>query len=177
MSFNLETALQIATQVHQGNKGRNGVDYIEILRQLDQKLAAAGADESTRISALLHNVLERSSEYNAEKLAALGCPSAIVAALELLAHFKDQEFIDNRSCELIAQAVPAEDATYQAREEEYLQYAAKIKTHPIARAVKIADLSFYLEDERALKAERRELKNKFRQEKYRKALDLLKADV
>ena len=76
---------------------------------------------------------------------------------------------------LHAEAVPAENATYQAREEEYLRYIENLKTNALARAVKIADLELYLSDERLLKAEGREVKNRFRQEKYRKALEVLRA--
>lgn len=173
MSFDLNTALAITTEAHMGQKGRNGASYIETLRQLEQKLADQNASENIRMCALLHNVVEKSPTHSLESLAEQGCPEEVLQALTKLAHIKDQVFIDARSCELIAQAVPAEDATYQAREEEYLRYIDQLKSNEIARQVKIADLSFYLEDERVLKAERRELKNKFRQEKYRKALERL----
>jgi len=170
MAFNLDTALQIATEAHQGQKNRTGGAYIETLRQLVDILRAQDANEDILICAALHSVLADAPGYTTEKLKNQGCPAHILEKLELLHHAKDQEFIDARSCELIAQAVPAEDATYQAREEEYLRYIERLQSDPVARAVKIADLEFYLSDERLLKAERRELKNKFRQEKYRKAL-------
>lgn len=173
MTFNFETALHIATEAHHGHKNRVGGAYIDTLLQLVDRLRQQGSDEQTLVCALLHNLYEKGAAYTSESLADKGCAPSILEALELLTHIKDQEFIDERSCELIAQAVPAEDATYQAREEEYLQYVARIAEQPLARAVKIADLKLYLEDERLLKAERRELKNKFRQEKYRKALELL----
>lgn len=173
MSFSIATAEQIVNEIFQNRPSRNGVAYTSTLLQLAARLRVQGADENTQICGLLHNIFEESTAYTPEHLAEMGCPAEVVSALQQLTHVKDQEFIDARSCELIAQAVPAEDATYQAREEEYLQYVARLKANPIASAVKTADLRIYLEDERLLKAERRELKNKFRQEKYRKALEML----
>ena len=172
MSFTLDNALQIATQAHQGRLNRTGGAYIDTLRQLVDSLKNQGADEETCQCAALHNVLE---VPDFEPQALEECPATIREALELLHHEKDQEFIDQRSCDLIANAVPAENATYQAREEEYLRYIENLKGNALARAVKIADLDLYLSDERLLKAEGRELKNKFRQEKYRKALALLRS--
>ena len=172
MSFTLENALQIATQAHEGRLSRTGGAYIDTLRQLVDSLKSQGADEATCQCAALHNVLEVPG-FDAEALKE--CPIAVQEALELLHHDKDQEFIDQRSCDLIAEAVPAENATYQAREEEYLRYIENLKTNTLARAVKIADLELYLSDERLLKAEGREVKNRFRQEKYRKALEVLRA--
>jgi len=69
-------------------------------------------DETTTIVALLHDVIEDTS-YTPEDLAKMGFGSQVLDALALLTHQK---------------GVP------------YLEYVARIKGNPIARAVKLADL-------------------------------------
>lgn len=75
-------------------------------------LAEQMEDEETTVTALLHDVIE-DSDYTFSDLEAMGFPQSVLDALVLLTHDP---------------AVP------------YLDYVAVIKTNPIARAVKLADL-------------------------------------
>ena len=70
-------------------------------------------DEVTTIVALLHDVVE-DTDYKLDDIAAMGFGQDVVDALALMTHDKN---------------VP------------YLDYVAKIKDNPIAKAVKLADLA------------------------------------
>lgn len=69
-------------------------------------------DEITTTVALLHDVVE-DTDYTLEDLAGMGFPEAVTDALALLTHDKSVKYSD---------------------------YVSSIKTNPVARAVKIADL-------------------------------------
>ena len=75
-------------------------------------LAEQMTDEYSVCAALLHDVAE-DSDITIERLTELGFPGEVISALKLLTHDK---------------AVP------------YLDYVETIKTDPLARAVKLADL-------------------------------------
>lgn len=103
-------------------------------------------DEATTIVALLHDVVE-GTDYTLEDLAAEGFGEDILEAVALMTHEDD---------------VP------------YLDYVAKLKDNPIARAVKLADLAHNSDLSRIgeVDDETRE-----RLEKYKKATALLKGNV
>ena len=105
-------------------------------------LAEQMNDEITTVVALLHDVIEDAG-YSFDSLKAEGYPAEVIEALRLMTHDL---------------AVP------------YMEYVAKIKQNPIAKAVKLADLRHNSDltrldapDEKALA----------RVEKYRKAIMLL----
>lgn len=75
-------------------------------------LAEQMTDENTTIAALLHDVVE-DTDYTLEDIKNMGFPDAVCEALSLLTHNK---------------SVP------------YMEYVAKLKKNPIAKAVKLADL-------------------------------------
>lgn len=75
-------------------------------------LAEQMTDEVTTIVALLHDVIE-DTDYTLENLREMGFPEAALEAIALMTHAPD---------------VP------------YMDYVAQIKTNPVARAVKLADL-------------------------------------
>lgn len=75
-------------------------------------LAEQMETEETVIAALLHDVVEDTA-YTLQDLAEMGFPETVIAALRLLTH---------------------DDA------EPYMEYVARIKGNPIAKAVKLADL-------------------------------------
>ena len=99
-------------------------------------------DEATTIVALLHDVVE-DTDYTLEDLAAEGFGKDILEAVALMTHEDD---------------VP------------YLDYVAKLKDNPIARAVKLADLAHNSDLSRI-----GEIDDETRQrlEKYKKAIALL----
>ena len=76
-------------------------------------LAEQMGDEDTTVVALLHDVVE-DTDYTLEDLQAMGFNQNVIEAIRLMTH---------------AEGVP------------YLDYVAKIKENPIARAVKLADLA------------------------------------
>ena len=99
-------------------------------------------DEATTIVALLHDVVE-DTDYTLEDIAAEGFGQEIVEAVSLMTHEDD---------------VP------------YLDYVAKLKDNPIARAVKLADLAHNSDQSRLGEIDE---ETKQRLEKYRKAIELL----
>lgn len=105
-------------------------------------LAEQMQTEETTVVALLHDVME-DTEYAADDLAEMGFGGEILNALSLLTH---------------------EDSV------DYMDYVAKIKTNPIARAVKLADLNHNSDLTRLDVVDQKALERK---EKYQKAIELL----
>lgn len=105
-------------------------------------LAEQMTDENTTIVALLHDVIE-DTPYTAEDLAKAGFSEEVLQALQLLTHDP---------------AVP------------YMDYVLKIRDHPIARQVKLADLRHNSDLTRLDEVDAGALQ---RVEKYRQAMALL----
>lgn len=101
-------------------------------------------DEVTTIVALLHDVVE-DTDYTLEDIAAEGFGKDILEAVALMTHEDD---------------VP------------YLDYVAKLKDNPIARAVKLADLAHNSDLSRIGEIDE---ETKRRLEKYKKAKDILES--
>lgn len=98
--------------------------------------------EETIAAALLHDVVE-DTPYTLEDLKAEGFPPSVLEAVALLTH---------------EEGVP------------YMDYVAKIKSNPIARAVKLADLAHNSDLTRLNEVREKDLR---RVEKYKKAVELL----
>lgn len=107
-------------------------------------LAEQMKDEDTTIAALLHDVIE-DTDYTIADLKQMGFPTAVLDALKLLTHNDDTP---------------------------YMEYVAKIKDNPIAKAVKLADLEHNSDLSRLDTVDEKALKRK---EKYSQAIRLLKA--
>ena len=101
-------------------------------------------DEVTTIVALLHDVVE-DTDYTLEDIAAEGFGKDILEAVALMTHEDD---------------IP------------YLDYVAKLKENPIARAVKLADLAHNSDLSRIGEIDE---ETKRRLEKYKKAKDILES--
>ena len=101
-------------------------------------------DEQTTIVALLHDVIE-DTDYTLQDLEKMGFEQLVLDALALMTHKK---------------GVP------------YLEYVAKLKDNPIARAVKLADLRHNSDLSRLDTVDE---KAKSRLEKYKAAIELLEA--
>ena len=101
--------------------------------------------EETVTVALLHDVVE-DTDYSMQDLISMEFPQSVTDALSLLTHDK---------------SVP------------YLEYAARIKGNPIARAVKLADLKHNSDLSRLDAVDDAALE---RIEKYRKAVALLEGN-
>ena len=105
-------------------------------------LAEQMTTEETVTAALLHDVAE-DTDYTVDDLAAMGFPETVTDALRLLTHDR---------------AVP------------YMEYVARLKPNPVARAVKLADLRHNSDMSRLDRVDEYAQR---RAEKYRKAIALL----
>lgn len=105
-------------------------------------LAEQMSTEETVIVALLHDVAE-DSQYTLADLKQMGFSQRVVDAVALMTH---------------------DDA------EPYLEYVAKLRQNPIARAVKLADLRHNSDLSRLAEVDEKALK---RVQKYAKAIELL----
>lgn len=101
-------------------------------------------DEVTTIVALLHDVVE-DTDYTLDDIAAKGFGQDVVDALALMTHDKN---------------VP------------YLDYVARIRNNPVARAVKLADLAHNSDPTRLDVIDE---KAKERLDKYQNAIAILKS--
>ena len=106
-------------------------------------LAEKMEDELTTVVALLHDVVEDTA-YTFDDLRELGFPEAVVSMLMLLTHDADTPYLD---------------------------YVARLKDHPAAKAVKLADLQHNSDLSRLDTVDEKALA---RVEKYRQAIELLK---
>lgn len=105
-------------------------------------LAEQMETEETVVAALLHDVME-DTDYTAEDLKEMGFDGDILEALLLLTH---QDGVD------------------------YMDYVKKIKSNPIAKAVKLADLTHNSDLTRLDTVDQKALERK---EKYKKAIEFL----
>lgn len=101
-------AMRLCYEAHHGQTDKAGVPYVFHPLHLAEQMT----DETTTVTALLHDVAE-DTEYTLEQLAAMGFSERVLEALRLLTH--DPQ-------------VP------------YLEYVAALREDPVARAVKLADL-------------------------------------
>ena len=108
-------------------------------------LAEQMLDEDTTVLALLHDVVE-DTPYTLADLAPMGFSQKVLEALALMTHDP---------------AIP------------YMDYVAKIKANPLARAVKLADLRHNSDITRLEHVDARTLA---RIEKYRQAMELLESE-
>lgn len=108
-------------------------------------LAEQMTDEETTIVALLHDVVE-DTDYTIDNLREMGFGEKILEAIELMTHD------DN---------IP------------YMDYVVQIKTNPIAKAVKLADLRHNSDITRLDTITN---KDKSRVDKYLKAIEILESD-
>lgn len=107
-------------------------------------LAEQMQDEETTIVALLHDVVE-DTDYTIEDLRQMGFSERVLSAIALMTH---------------------------APEVPYMDYVAKIKTNPIAKTVKLADLRHNSDLSRLDHITPRD---EARAEKYKKAIELLES--
>ena len=105
-------------------------------------LAEQMTDELSTVAALLHDVVE-DTPYTLPDLREMGFPEEVLDALALLTHDDDTPYLD---------------------------YVARLKENPIARAVKLADLRHNSDLTRLDFVDARALE---RVEKYRRAMELL----
>jgi len=105
----LEAAIQLAVEMHSGQFDRAGKPYI--LHPL-RVMFASPADETSRIIAVLHDVVE-DTPITFDDLRQRGFSEAIIAALDCLTRRDD---------------------------ETYAEFIERAANNPLARPVKIADI-------------------------------------
>ncbi len=110
---NLETAIQIATKAHEGQKRFDGSDYIEHPLRVMQYVAAQGHSERAQIVAVLHDVPEDCPDFGLTVLRQEGFDDQIITPLELLT---------------------------KNPEADYDTYIQRLAVNACSRAVKKADL-------------------------------------
>jgi (p)ppGpp synthase/HD superfamily hydrolase len=109
----LTTAIKIASTAFEKDYDKGGIPYIMHLLYVMHKVKSFG--ETAMICAVLHDLIEdkESSGYNYEYLRLQGFDEEVILILQLLTHRKDTEYMD---------------------------YIKALSVHPIAKAIKKADL-------------------------------------
>ena len=166
-------AYKIAADVHKGQTDKAGGPYIEFLQNIAEYLKNKGESEEVQTLAILQDLTTSSTKKTAEEIIAMGVPAETVDLIEKMTYHKNQSWIDEYSCKLMAEGVPAEEATYEAREKDFVKFVETLKGNPIAAKAKSAILNVLLEDKYIKRQERRELKTKFRLKKYQAAIEAL----
>ena len=131
-------AIKLMFEAHKDQKDKSGLPYVFHPFHLAEQMQT----EDTTVAALLHDVVE-DTDYTLQDLREMGFSEAVIAALVLLTHGDDVDYMD---------------------------YVRAIRGNPVAKAVKLADLRHNSDlsrldyiDEKALE----------RQKKYLNAIAIL----
>ena len=146
MKPTLENTLAFALQKHQGQLDKGGLPYIFHPIRVMENLGI-DATQHERMAALLHDVVEDCDDVTIEDLRAERFPDEVVEAVDLLT--KNEE-----------------------GKRDYRKAIERVAPNPIARRVKIADLTDNLRLERIPNPTE---KDRERLEKYRAAKTFLEA--
>ncbi len=138
-------ALIYAYNAHHGQLDYNGIPFIFHPLHLAEQMD----DEISCCAALLHDVVE-DTDLTLEDLRK-DFPEAVVEVVALLTHDDSAEYNNSN----------------------YFDYIRKIKTHPIAKKVKLADIAHNSDQSRCTGTGLPEEKLLFWQQKYQKALEIL----
>ncbi len=168
-----QEAYAIASKAHAGQTDKAGGPYIDFLQNVADYLKNKGESEEVQILAILQDSLTSSTKLTPDDLLQMGVSAEMVELIRKMTYHKDQSWIDEYSCKLMAEGVPAEEATYEAREKEFVNFVKTLKSNPVAAKAKAAILNVLLEDKYVHRHERRELKTKFRLKKYKAAIEAL----
>ena len=168
-----QDAYKIAADIHKGQKDKAGGPYIDFLQNVADYLKNKGESEEVQTLAILQDSITASTKKTPEDMVKLGVPADMVDLIQKMTYHKNQGWIDEYSCKLMEKGVPAEDATYDAREKDFVRFVETLKDNPLAAKAKSAILNLLLEDKYIHRQERRELKTKFRLKKYHAAIEAL----
>lgn len=131
-------ALKLCFDAHKDQRDKSGMPYVFHPFHLAEQMET----EETTVVALLHDVVE-DTNYTLEDLAQMGFGETVVAALSLLTHDDDTDYMD---------------------------YVRAIKENPVAKAVKLADLRHNSDLSRLDVVDEKALA---RRQKYSNAIELL----
>lgn len=123
MVANLERAIQIATEAHEGQTRFDGSPYIEHPLRVMRIVAIQGHSERAQIVGVMHDVVEDNDEWTFDRLRDEGFDDSIMFPLELLTKEPNPEGLSET----------AEAALYDL-------YIQRLAVNACARAVKKADL-------------------------------------
>ena len=137
MSDRIQQAKELAFKIHANQTDKAGAPYVRHLEAVASKLAEQGENEDVIIVGWLHDSVEDTN-----------------IKLDEIQHL----FGD-----VISTAV---DAITKRKNEHYDDYLARVKSNPIARLVKLADLSHNMDLSRLNKITEKDL---MRLEKYKQA--------
>jgi (p)ppGpp synthase/HD superfamily hydrolase len=139
----LERALEIAAEAHRGQLDRTGEPYL--LHPIRVMLRVR--DESERLVALLHDVVEDSEAWTLDRLRAEGFPDEVVEAVDRLTRREGEPYealIERAAGHRLARRVKLADlednmnpariaspgARDEARLERYRRAHARLRGHP-----------------------------------------------
>ena len=168
-------AYKIAADVHKNQMDKAGGPYIDFLQNVADYLKNKGESEEVQTLAILQDLITDTTKKTPEEVIAMGVPADMVEKIQKMTYHKNQGWIDEYSCKLMAEGVPAEEANYEAREKEFVKFMGTLKDDPLMAKAKSAILNVLLEDKYIKRQERRELKTKFRLKKYQAAIEALSA--
>ena len=166
-------AYKIAAEVHKDQQDKAGGPYIDCLQNVADYLKNKGESEEVQTLAILQDLITSSTKKTPEEAIAMGVPAEMVDLIQKMTYHKNQGWIDMYSCKLMAEGVPAEEAAYEAREKDFVKFVETLKDIPVAAKAKSAILNTLLEDKYIRRQERREIKTKFRLQKYQAAIQAL----
>lgn len=166
-------AYKIAADVHKNQMDKAGGPYIDFLQNVADYLKNKGESEEVQTLAILQDLITDTTKKTPEEVIAMGVPADMVEKIQKMTYHKNQSWIDEYSCKLMAEGVPAEEANYEAREKEFVKFMGTLKDDPLMAKAKSAILNVLLEDKYIKRQERRELKTKFRLKKYQAAIEAL----
>ena len=138
-------AMQIAYDAHHGQVDKAGVPYIFHPLHLAEQME----DEISCCAALLHDVVE-DTEVTLEQLAK-EFPPEVVEVIALLTHNDNAEYNNG----------------------DYFDYIRRIRSHPIAKKVKLADIAHNSDQSRCVGSGLTEEQLAHWKQKYQKALEIL----
>jgi len=171
--LSFQDAYKIAAEVHKNQMDKAGGPYIDFLQNVADYLKNKGESEEVQTLAILQDLITDTTKKTPQDVINMGVPTDLVDKIQKMTYHKNQSWIDEYSCKLMAQGVPAEEATYEAREKEFVNFVESLKADPLAAKAKSAILNVLLEDKYIHRQERRELKTKFRLKKYQAAIQAL----
>lgn len=137
MTNRIQQAKELAFKIHANQTDKAGAPYIHHLEAVASKLTEQGEDEDVIIVGWLHDSVEDTN-----------------ITLDEIQHL----FGD-----VVSTAV---DAITKRKNEHYDDYLARVKSNPVARLVKLADLSHNMDLSRLAKITEKDL---MRVEKYKHA--------
>ena len=108
--LSFEEAYKIAAEVHKNQTDKAGGPYIDFLKNVADYLKSKGEPEEVQTLAILQDLTTGATKKSAEEIAQMGVPADVVDLIEKMTYHKNQSWIDEYSCNLMAQGVTAEEA-------------------------------------------------------------------